>query len=120
MNFAVEKSRKTDRRSTEVPLRRRTRSIKIPRFGKKNMCEELNRIKREAVRVFREVRRIRRSKDLSFHEDAELARDKHRSLHAVLKHLLVGHDGKPCPAGSKPIVGHSPGPRTPAGLNLSL
>jgi hypothetical protein len=68
------------------------------------MCEELSRIKREAVAVFREVRKIRRSRDLSFYEDAELTDYKHKSLHAVLKHLLVGHDGKPCPAGGRPIV----------------
>ena len=77
---------------------------KIPRFDSKKMCEELSQIKREAARVFREIRNIRRSRDLSFYEDAELTRDKHQSLHAVLKHLLVGHDGKPCPAGSRPIV----------------
>jgi hypothetical protein len=55
------------------------------------MCEELNKLKLEAVRVFREVKRIRRSKDLSFHEDAELNLEKRRSINAVLKHLLAGH-----------------------------
>jgi len=68
------------------------------------MCEELERIKREAACVFRELKRIRRSRDISFLEDAELNREKRKCLHAVLKHLLVGHDGQPCPAGSRPIV----------------
>jgi hypothetical protein len=68
------------------------------------MCEELKTLKRDVVRVFREVKKIRRSRDVSFYEDAELNREKHKSINAVLKHLLVGHDGKPCPAGDRPIV----------------
>jgi len=68
------------------------------------MCPELDALKRRAVEVFREVRNIRRSKDVSFHEDAVLNGEKHKSIHAVLKHLLVGHEGKPCPAGDRPIV----------------
>jgi hypothetical protein len=71
------------------------------------MCEELKIVKREAVRVFREVKKIRRSRDGSFYEDAELNREKHKSINAVLKHLLVGHEGKPCPAGDRPIVSHT-------------
>jgi hypothetical protein len=68
------------------------------------MCAELDALKCEAVRVFREVKKIRWSRDVSFHEDAELNREKHKSINAVLKHLLVGHEGKPCPAGGRPIV----------------
>jgi hypothetical protein len=68
------------------------------------MCAELDALKRTAVQVFREVRRIRRSRDVSFREDAELNNEKHKSINAVLKHLLVGHEGKPCPAGDRPIV----------------
>jgi hypothetical protein len=68
------------------------------------MCEELKTLKRDVVRVFREVKKIRRSRDVSFYEDAELNREKHKSINAVLKHLLVGHDGRPCPAGDRPIV----------------
>ena len=68
------------------------------------MCTELEALKHEAVQVFREVRKIRRSKDVSFYEDAELNEEKHKSINAVLKHLLVGHEGKPCPAGDRPIV----------------
>ena len=68
------------------------------------MCAELDALKCEAVRVFREVKKIRWSRDVSFHEDAELNREKHKSVNAVLMHLLVGHEGKPCPAGERPIV----------------
>jgi hypothetical protein len=68
------------------------------------MCVELNALKREAAHVFREVKKIRRSKDVSFYEDAELNGEKHKSLNALIKHLLVGHEGKPCPSGERPIV----------------
>ena len=68
------------------------------------MCAELDALKREAARVFREVKKIRRSRDVSFDEDAELNHEKHKSINALLKHLLVGHEGKPCPAGDRPIV----------------
>jgi hypothetical protein len=68
------------------------------------MCQELQTLKREAVSVLRVLKRIRRSRDLSFYEDAELNRAKHSSLNAVLKHLLAGHGGRPCPAGDRPIV----------------
>jgi hypothetical protein len=68
------------------------------------MCEELKTLKGDMVRVFLEVKRIRRSRDVSFYEDAELNHEKHKSINAVLKHLLIGHDGKPCPAGDRPIV----------------
>lgn len=68
------------------------------------MCEELQTLKAKAVHVIRTTRKIRRSRDLSFYEDAELAHKKHSSLNDVLKHLLAGHEGKPCPAGDRPIV----------------
>ena len=54
--------------------------------------------------VFREVRAIRRSRDLSFDEDVDLHWRKRASIHSVLKHLLVGHGGQPCPGGTRPIV----------------
>ena len=68
------------------------------------MCAELDALKREAAHVFREVKKIRRSRDVSFYEDAELNHEKHKSINSLLKHLLVGHEGKPCPAGDRPIV----------------
>jgi hypothetical protein len=69
------------------------------------MCIELDELKGAAMSVFREVRAIRRSKDLSFDEDVELNGRKRASVHSVLKHLLVGHGGQPCPSGTRPIVG---------------
>jgi len=44
------------------------------------------------------------SKDISFFEDAELNCQKYRSVTALIKHLLAGHQGHPCPGGSRPIV----------------
>jgi hypothetical protein len=72
------------------------------------MCSELDALKRDAGQVLRELKNIRRSRDVSFHEDAELNRRKAVSINAVVKHLLVGHDGKPCPAGDRPIVRPTP------------
>jgi hypothetical protein len=62
-----------------------------------------------------EARRIRWSKDLSFYQDSELSRDEHQKIDALLKHLLVGHDGKPCPSGERPIVTTASLKGTPAG-----
>jgi len=67
-------------------------------------CEHLDKFRMDAVSMLRAGRRIRRSRDLSFYQDAELTREEHRSVDAVIKHLLVGHSGKPCPAGGRPIV----------------
>ena len=68
------------------------------------MCEELKVLKCEAGAVLRRLRLIRRSRDISFYEDAELTRLKHASVNRVVKHLLVGHNGQPCPSGERPIV----------------
>jgi hypothetical protein len=73
-------------------------------MGSKVVCEEHNRLRHEAVTAVLEARRIRWSKDLSFYQDSELSRDEHKKIDALLKHLLVGHDGKPCPSGDRPIV----------------
>ncbi|MGC1903422.1 MAG: hypothetical protein WA715_06345 [Candidatus Acidiferrum sp.] len=81
-----------------VSTRVKSRTATVP------MCEELKALKYEAAHVLRSLRRIRRSRDISFLEDAELARLKHTSVNAVVKHLLVGHQGQPCPAGERPIV----------------
>jgi hypothetical protein len=75
------------------------------------MCEELLALKRDAVRALRRIKQTRRSRDLSFFEDAELNREKHAWLHSVLKHLLVGHQGRPCPASDRPIVSPAAVPR---------
>ena len=73
-------------------------------MGPKVVCEEHNRLRDEAVKAVLEARRIRWSNDLSFYQDSELSRDEHKKIDALLKHLLVGHNGKPCPSGDRPIV----------------
>lgn len=73
------------------------------------MCEELKALKCEAGAVLRRLRLIRRSRDISFYEDAELTRLKHASINKVVKHLLVGHNGQPCPSGERPIVSPAAG-----------
>jgi hypothetical protein len=67
-------------------------------------CEELGRLIRGAFAAVAEARRIRRSRDVWFQEDLRLSRDEHAQLDRVIKHLLVGHEGQPCPAGGRPIV----------------
>jgi hypothetical protein len=67
-------------------------------------CELLDRIQQEIVSTFQEARKIRRSKDLSFSEDAELTRSEHKKIDELVRHLLAGHDGEPCPAGDRPII----------------
>jgi hypothetical protein len=59
---------------------------------------------RAACAAIRNARRTRFSKDVSIHEDVLLTREEHEKLYVVIKHLLVGHDGEPCPAGERPIV----------------
>ena len=67
-------------------------------------CEELGLLIRGAFAAVAETRRIRRSRDVWFQEDLRLSRDEHAQLDRVIKHLLVGHEGQPCPAGGRPIV----------------
>ena len=70
----------------------------------KPLCEELHKLDADVVAAFAEAKRIRRQRDVSFHEDAELSRDGHRRIDALVKHLLAGHDGEPCPDGDRPII----------------
>ena len=70
----------------------------------KNVCAELERLKFESSSAFLEARRIRLSRDVSITEDFELNREGHRRIYALIRHLLVGHDGNACPAGDRPIV----------------
>jgi hypothetical protein len=78
---------------------------------RQTMCEDLLALKREAALALRRIKQIRRSRDISFFEDSELSREKHAALQRVLKHLLVGHQGRPCPAGERPIVNPAAVPR---------
>jgi hypothetical protein len=76
-----------------------------PPMPHNQVCEVLNRIKLEAIVTLHSARNTRRARDLSFHEDVELTRDEHEKIDALLKHLLAGHEGLPCPAGERPIIG---------------
>jgi hypothetical protein len=67
-------------------------------------CKELDRCLGEACSAIAESRRIRQAQDVSFQEDVRLSREEHARLYGVIKHLLVGHEGQPCPAGGRPIV----------------
>lgn len=67
-------------------------------------CKELDQFRREAAAALLEAKKIRRAKDLTVYEDAELSRESHRRIDALIKHLLTGHGGSPCPAGDRPIV----------------
>jgi hypothetical protein len=82
----------------------------LPPMSHKQSCEELNRIKLEAISALHSARNTRRSRDLSFHEDVEITRAEHNKIDALVKHLLAGHDGDPCPAGDRPIIGIAPHP----------
>ena len=68
------------------------------------MCEKLSKLKADAVAAFAEAKQVRRQRDLCFHEDAELSREGYKRVDALVKHLLAGHDGEPCPDGDRPIV----------------
>jgi hypothetical protein len=67
-------------------------------------CDELDRLNRAAASAFLAAKKVRLSRDVSIYEDVELCREWERRIYAVIKHLLVGHDGKACPAGDRPIV----------------
>jgi len=67
-------------------------------------CEALEGLRGDAVAALCEAKKIRRSRDVSIHEDAELSRESRRRIDALIKHLLAGHNGLPCPAGDRPIV----------------
>jgi hypothetical protein len=70
----------------------------------KTRCEELDHFRSQAAAALLEAKKIRRTRDLSIDEDAELSRESHRRINALIKHLLAGHNGGPCPAGDRPIV----------------
>jgi hypothetical protein len=78
--------------------------IIITRDNGETMCEELSKLKADAIAVFAEAKRVRRYRDLSFREDAELSCEGYRRIDALIMHLLAGHDGEPCPDGDRPIV----------------
>ena len=67
-------------------------------------CDVLARLRREVAAALLEAKKIRRTRDLSMDEDDELSRRADRKINALIKHLLSGHNGSPCPAGDRPIV----------------
>jgi hypothetical protein len=74
------------------------------RLFEQHSCEELGRLFREAFATVAGATRIRRSRDMTFNEDLRLSRKEYERLYGVIKHLLIGHEGQPCPAGGRPIV----------------
>lgn len=70
----------------------------------KSSCEQLDQLKRDVVSALLEAKCLRMSRDVSIQEDAQLSREAYKKADALIKHLLAGHDGKPCPAGDRPIV----------------
>ena len=70
----------------------------------KPSCDELEELHREATSALREAKKIRISRDVSVFEDAAMYREQSRKIYALIRHLLVGHQGKACPAGERPIV----------------
>jgi len=79
-------------------------SYPITRDNGETMYKELNKLKADAIAAFAKAKRVRRLRDLSFQEDAELSREGYKRIDALVKHLLVGHNGEACPAGDRPIV----------------
>lgn len=67
----------------------------------KRKCELLEKLRRAAKFAGLRASRVHRFKPLT---DAELRQERQRSIDALIQHLLAGHDGKPCPAGDRPIV----------------
>jgi hypothetical protein len=67
----------------------------------KTQCEELEQLRGEAKTALLRARRIGR---FSHYSDAELREEGRRRVDEMIQHLLVGHDGKPCPGGDRPII----------------
>jgi hypothetical protein len=64
-------------------------------------CEVLEELRREAKAAVLRAKRIGR---FSQYGAAERQKEAQQKVDALIQHLLAGHDGKPCPAGEKPIV----------------
>jgi hypothetical protein len=84
----------------------------------KSACEELDQLQRDVVSALLEAKCLRLSRDVSIQEDAQLSREAHKKVDALIGHLLVGHAGEPCPAGDRPIVSVS-GPASRAFLSMA-
>lgn len=67
----------------------------------KPKCDELQRLRNEAKSALLQAKRVDRFGHLN---DAGRQEEARRKVDAMIEHLLVGHNGKPCPAGDRPIV----------------
>ena len=68
---------------------------------RRHHCEELERLRQDAKVA---GLRARQNDRLSQLRSVELRKESDRRIDALIQHLLSGHDGKPCPAGDRPIV----------------
>jgi hypothetical protein len=64
-------------------------------------CEELDRLRFDAERAGLWASQGGRFAQFGA---AERQKEAERTMDALIQHLLTGHDGKPCPAGDRPIV----------------
>jgi hypothetical protein len=64
-------------------------------------CEELKQLRRDAKAAGLRARRTGRFSQFGA---AERQKEAQRTIDALIRHLLVGHNGKPCPTGDRPIV----------------
>jgi hypothetical protein len=67
----------------------------------KPKCDQLDRLRSEAKSALLQAKRVDRFGHLT---EARLQEEARRKVDAMIEHLLVGHHGKPCPAGDRPIV----------------
>lgn len=67
----------------------------------KPKCEELHRLRNEAKTALLQAKRVNRFGHLT---DPGLQEEARRKVDAMIQHLLVGHNGAPCPSGDRPIV----------------
>jgi hypothetical protein len=67
----------------------------------KPACEELERLRGDA-----KLAGLRASQSGRYGQFGapELKKEAQRKIDALIQHLLAGHNGKPCPAGDRPIV----------------
>ena len=104
-SLAPRHSTRNPQRSTKVPLFSVIHIVESPTAGKNN-------VRRTPVLETRRRSCDSHSEKNSpirdvLYQDAELNGIKHKCINAILKHLLAGHQGQPCPAGDRPIVSPS-------------
>jgi hypothetical protein len=67
----------------------------------KRKCAELEKLEREAALAGTLAAQTGRFAEFGASERQEEAQ---RRIDALARHLLAGHDGKPCPSGNPPIA----------------